>query len=130
MNERMDFPTTLDAFRSFTARHPKAIAKLVEVKANGQALIDMLTKKIAGIIPYDPKCSKEARVSAVSAMWEAGNVWLPDPSIAPWIHDYIDQIVTFPNAAHDDEVDAMSLTLMYLQEKINSGGIGLRVIRR
>ena len=29
----------------------------------------------------------------------------------PWINDFIDEVVSFPNATHDDQVDAMSQAL-------------------
>ena len=31
--------------------------------------------------------------------------------IAPWVEAFIDQLATFPNAAHDDQVDAFSQAL-------------------
>ena len=74
---RMDFPTTIQSFRNMTQRHPKATAKLVEVKANGQAIVDSLKKEISGIIEINPKESKEARLSSVAPMFEAGNIYLP-----------------------------------------------------
>jgi len=49
---------------------------------------------------------------AVSPPVEAGNVYLPYPSIAPWVNDFIEECATFPNGAHDDQVDAMSQALL------------------
>jgi hypothetical protein len=39
---------------------------------------------------------------------EAGNVYLPHPEYAPWVNDFIEECVQFPNGAHDDQVDAMT----------------------
>jgi len=117
---RMDFPATLAAFRRLTDRNPKAAVKLVEDKANGPAVIAMLNKEIRGIIAINPKGSKIARVSAVSHLIEAGNVYLPSPSICPWINSFIDECASFPNGAHDDQVDCMSQALQRLMYSRNA----------
>ena len=44
-------------------------------------------------------------------MIESGNVYLPHPSIAPWIDDFIDECACFPNGRHDDQVDATDQTV-------------------
>jgi predicted phage terminase large subunit-like protein len=108
---RMDFPATLEAIARLTKRNPRATTKLVEDKANGPAVIAMLRHKIGGIIPINPKGSKQARVSAVTPLIEAGNVYLPSPMLCPWIEDFIDECASFPNGAHDDQVDAMTQAL-------------------
>lgn len=109
---RMDFPTTLAAVKALTAKWPQARAKLVEDKANGPAVIAMLKREIPGLIPVEPQGSKMARVAAVSPEIEAGNVYLPDPSIAPWVNDFIEECAAFPNGKHDDQVDQMSQALL------------------
>jgi predicted phage terminase large subunit-like protein len=111
---RMDFVRTLREFVILSARWPQATAKLVEDKANGPAVISMLGRKVGGIIPEEPHGSKLARASAVAPLCEAGNVWLPDPGLAPWVGDFVEECAAFPNAAHDDQVDAMSQGLTRL----------------
>lgn len=110
INDVMDFPTSLSSVRAFNAKH-RSNRILIEDKANGPAVISTLQREIPGIIPVQPIGNKIARVTAISPYWESGNVYLPDPSIAPWISDYIEEIVSFPFAAHDDDVDAMSQAL-------------------
>jgi predicted phage terminase large subunit-like protein len=53
----------------------------------------------------------------VLPLYEAGNVWYPDPSIAPWVVDHMGEILSFPNAKHDDRVDAESQALKYLGQQ-------------
>ncbi len=43
---------------------------------------------------------------------EAGNVYLPHPDFAPWVNDFIEECIAFPNGAHDDQVDAMTQALL------------------
>lgn len=118
IRDRMDFPTTIQAVKTLTAKWPQAKAKLVEDKANGPAVIATLKKEIPGLIAVQPEGSKEARAHAVAPDIEAGNVYLPDPSIAPWIHDFIEECSAFPTGAHDDQVDAMTQALLRLEKGI------------
>ena len=103
---RMGFNDQLRVFDNLNAKWPGMIARYIEDAANGAALIDTLRAKIPGIIAVRPSGSKVARAEAISPQVEAGNIYLPDPSIAPWVNDYIEEWAMFPNGAHDDQVDA------------------------
>src|ERR1700730_13901479 len=72
----------------------------------------MLRREIPGILPVNPQGGKIARAAAVSPLIEAGNVYLPHPEYAPWVNDFIEECVAFPNGAHDDQVDAMTQALL------------------
>ena len=121
---RMDFPATVTAVKTLTAKWPEAATILIEDKANGPAVISTLKHQIAGIIAVEPQGSKVARVSAVSPQIEAGNVYLPDPSLAPWIHDFIEECAAFPSGAYDDQVDAMSQALLRMATPTARGYAG------
>jgi predicted phage terminase large subunit-like protein len=108
---RMDFPTTIKAFQGLTSKWPAAEAKLVEDKANGSAVIQTLKGTISGIIAIEPQGGKASRVSAVSPTIEASNVYLPDPTLEPWVHDFVEECAVFPNGTNDDQVDSMSQAL-------------------
>jgi predicted phage terminase large subunit-like protein len=110
---RMDMPATMQAIRTLSAKHPRARAKLIEDKANGSAVIQMLKRQVSGLIPVNPEGGKIVRAAAASPDVEAGNVFLPDPSIAPWIHDFIEEAASFPNGSNDDMVDCFSQALNY-----------------
>ncbi|OFZ15738.1 MAG: hypothetical protein A2Z20_05235 [Bdellovibrionales bacterium RBG_16_40_8] len=111
----MDFPTTIRAVRSLSAKHPDAFAKIVEEKANGAALIATLKNEITGLIPVNLQTSKEMRIMAVSPEIEAGNVYLPDPAACSWVSEFIDEVVQFPKAKHDNCADCMSMALLRFQ---------------
>ena len=100
-----------------TFEYPKTFKKLVEDKANGSAIIDDLGRDISGIIPIKPTESKEARAQAVTALFEAGNVYFPDPNEVPWVNEFITELLQFPTGAHDDQVDALTQGLNYLLHK-------------
>lgn len=108
---RWDFVETLRQVRALAARWPQATLKLIEDKANGPAVIAALRNTVPGIVPEEPQGSKQARLSAVAPLIEAGNVWLPTSELAPWTDDLIEETAAFPSGAHDDQVDAMSQAL-------------------
>jgi predicted phage terminase large subunit-like protein len=112
VRDRIDCPGTVKAVRQLSAKWPACLAKLIEDKANGSAVIQMLMHEIPGILPVNPEGGKVARASAVSPLIEAGNVYLPHPSFAPWVNDFIEECAAFPNGAHDDQVDAMTQALL------------------
>jgi predicted phage terminase large subunit-like protein len=96
---------------------PKPHATLVEDKANGTAVLDVLSKKVPGFIPVNPMGGKVARANAITPLYEAGNVWHPHKDIAPWIEDHEAELMKFPKGKNDDSVDAETQALAYLQDK-------------
>jgi predicted phage terminase large subunit-like protein len=111
---RMSFTDTLEAIKGVLARHPYIGAKLIEDKANGPAVIDALSKTVTGVIPVMPLGGKVSRANAITYVWKAHNVFLP-PTSVDWVPAYIRELVGFPRAKHDDQVDAMSQALTYLE---------------
>jgi len=114
---QMDFSVTLEAVRLLTKKWPQAQEKLVEDKANGPAVISALRHEISGIIEVEPQGGKEARAQAVLPAIESGNVYLPHPSIAPWVKDYIEEWAAAPNGDYWDQIDATSQALIRLQQR-------------
>lgn len=131
---RLDFAATLHAVRALTAFEPfgpKAVAKLVEDKANGTAVISALRREIGGLIAIEPQGGKLVRASAVSPRVEAGNVILPAADtipcpafyvdeggkrhelVATTVADFIHEHAIFPAGANDDQVDALSQALTW-----------------
>lgn len=106
-HKRADFVQTMQAIRDQKKMYPRTSAILVEDKANGPAIIDTLQTDIPGIMPVSPGAdSKEARAASVSPLWEAGQVFVPHPLWHPEIEDWLEEIINFPNAPHDDNVDS------------------------
>ena len=111
LNKHLNFLGTLQAIRTVRSLFPGAMRVLIEDKANGSAIINVLQQEMF-CIPVNPRGGKVARVNAVSAAIESGHVYLPIG--APWLSDFIDQAAAFPNAAHDDMVDSMSQALGFM----------------
>jgi len=109
---RWSFLQACAQMENLSRRWPRARLKLVEDSANGPAIVDMLKRKVQGIVLTNAHTSKEARVSAVSPVIESGNVFIPDPEDCEWIDGFRDEMAHFPKGVHDDMVDAMSQALL------------------
>jgi predicted phage terminase large subunit-like protein len=89
-------------------------AVLIEDAASGQSLIQALKSETRlPILPVKPQGDKVSRAHAVSPLVESGKVCVPDA--APWLNDFIEEVISFPAAPHDDMVDAFTQVLSYLR---------------
>lgn len=109
---RMDFPTTKTAMRALAAKWPWCNLWVVEDKANGSAIISELQNEIAGINPFSPRDSKEARAHATAPTVAAGNVYLPQ--YEPYTTDFIEECAAFPKGKNDDQVDCFTQAMLHL----------------
>jgi predicted phage terminase large subunit-like protein len=114
IRDRMDITETLPAIVNTFNRY-KPVATIVEDKANGPAVIAMLKRQVPGLIAINPQGGKFSRAAAISPLIEAGNVHLPERS--SWASALIEEAAAFPNAAHDDQVDALSQGLTWLRSR-------------
>ncbi len=109
---RVEFPELKRAVVDSAAKW-KPHAVLIEDKASGQSVIQELRREtILPIVAFSPHGSKEARAAAVSPIAESNKLWLPDA--APWLSDWIEEHIAFPNGAHDDMCDTTVMALEYL----------------
>lgn len=116
---RWDYPSTRQVFLEFIQKHPECDTHLIENAANGHALAAELrrTYGMDNIVTISPPAgaSKRDRGIRVSPLVADGRVKLPQ-----WVdrHDWIDPFLTelseFDNSAHDDQVDAFTQALMWL----------------
>lgn len=100
----------------------EADALLVEAKGNGLAYCQLKAKGGAptSLIPIEVgNNSKEFRFDEVSPMFEAGQIYLPEKAI--WLADYEKELLGFPNAKHDDQVDSTSQYLKWARKKGRRG---------
>jgi predicted phage terminase large subunit-like protein len=88
-------------------------ATLIEDTELGRALSQDLrhTGKLMPILKR-PRFDKIARLQAQASRFEAGQVHLP--RCAPWLAEYLSELLAFPAGRHDDQVDSTSQALKYL----------------
>lgn len=95
----------------------RAIAVIVEDKANGPALISELREAVPTITPWEPQGSKEDRARRHSARVESGILWFPKTG---WAQEFRGELVKFPRQKANDRVDTTTMLLDYLYQP---GGI-------
>lgn len=96
-----------------------------------QAVQALLRRGMQSLLPVTPEGDKRVRMRAVSPVIEGRNVHLPaDQAFAPWVPLYLQEMAAFPNATHDDQVDATSQALAKLargEASLTPAGAGTRV---
>jgi len=128
VNQRATFLETLALIRSKRSAW-ECSRIVVEDKANGPALEDVLSQEMPGSIElYDPRqASKSARVHSVSGRWALGRVHLVRGSyIDRWRKDFC----AFPRVRRDDEVDAATQAIRYLDAGTSLFSRAMSMIRR
>lgn len=105
---------------------------LIENAGYGVELIVELKRELTGITKISPTQDgdKIMRAEAASSDLESGNCWLPgigggaDETLGPAnvvsgdVADFINNLALFPNAAHDDDVDAWSQCMNWLRSRV------------
>ncbi|MGA9079826.1 MAG: phage terminase large subunit [Halobacteriota archaeon] len=114
---RLDFDETVTAIKDLSKQWKQCSAKLIESQTLGAALSSHLKHQIDGIIPIDVRASKELRALNCVPVWQSKNVYLPKPDDGEyvWVQDYVRELLNFPNASNDDQVDATTLALNQLR---------------
>lgn len=115
------------AFHNYCTEEWKHVKEtIIEEAANGFAIISTLKGRLPRIQPIRASASKLERLSNAAPSIECGDVYLPDKSIAPWVDDLVEEIVTFPNSENDDQMDALTQYVnRHKTEKV--GGIKLNL---
>jgi predicted phage terminase large subunit-like protein len=111
VKRNMGFVDTIAVLKDLLYRHSDYMAIYIEDKANGSAIIDVLSRRYTAVIAVNPEGGKVARASAVAPLFEAGNVYIPDT----W-HEFENEMCDFPNSDYDDEVDACSQALNQIRD--------------
>jgi predicted phage terminase large subunit-like protein len=122
VNDQMGLPVTCKCVLAWRKKWPKAYGILIEDKANGPAVEQVLRDEVPGIIMVDPATiggSKVGRANAIAPLAEAENIIFPDESLFSWVGPMVDSIVTFPFARHDEDVDCMTQGVLHLHGRSN-----------
>lgn len=109
-----DFTKTLFHMKHFMNKHNKCRNILIEDAANGAAVFSTIKNSVPGVRLWKPQTSKEGRLLAVSPMYESGNIYIPD---SEEFEVFISEHLSFPNAQHDDIVDAATMALINLKNR-------------
>lgn len=100
-----------------------ATVVLIEDKASGTQLIqELIEAGLHMVRGVEPKGDKIMRMNAQTATIENGFFYIPED--AHWREPFIDELITFPNAKHDDQVDATAQGIEWIKANKEPGIIG------
>ena len=112
--DKLEFPS-LKRLIVQTDRQWQANVTLIEDSELGRALAQELRRgRELRPILKKPRVDKQTRFAAQASRFEAAQVHFP--SEAPWLALLMDEILSFPNCRHDDQVDSVSQALDYLYQ--------------
>jgi predicted phage terminase large subunit-like protein len=103
LRRRLEYPTLKRAVREQQNLF-NATVVLIEDKASGTQLIQkLIADGCYAVTRYQPTLDKTMRLHAQTAIIENGFVHLPET--APWLAEYLHEMILFPQGTHDDQVD-------------------------
>ena len=121
--DRLEYP---ELKRQALALHREhgARATLIEKAGLGLSLYQDVRKHpgIGTVLGRKPVGDKIVRLEAQTALIEGGYVHLPRE--APWLATFLNELLGFPNAKYDDQVDSVSQFLDYFRGKRSASGGG------
>lgn len=114
VHARQDFVAQCACLARLVDAWPHYSECVIEDAANGAAMVATMRSRIPKVIAVPPVGSKIGRAEAVSPLIEAGNVYLPERAMAPWVEAFVLEWGVFPKGRFDDRVDAASQALARL----------------
>lgn len=107
---KWEAPELLTQARAFWSKHAAARAATlramhVEDKVSGTGLIQTLRREGYPVLAIQRSRDKLSRGHDAAPFIESGNVMIPE--WAPWVEAFLAEAESFPNGAHDDQMDAM-----------------------
>ena len=111
-------PLLIDSSNMILASNQAATTVLIEDHGSGTSLIQLVRSTVLGVKGITHQSDKETRMYAATPLLEGGLLHLP--KTAPWLDDFQDEFLAFPNGKYDDQMDALSQFLNWHGEKQRS----------
>lgn len=136
--QKVSFTGAKAAMLDMTQRYPVTRTVLVEETANGPAILSDLRSTVPGLIGVRPEGGKYSRACVAQGRVEARQLLLPNPTAAlgdlrvdaRFVEDFVANLAAFPNGRHDDDVDACSQLMVYLQQHPDVEPVGVLMHQR
>lgn len=111
VRKHLEFPDLVKLAKSLAATYnPGRI--LVEDAGTGSWLVQDLARSGLPAIAVKPQRDKVTRMQALSIKFEQGQVFLPRQAL--WLEEFLAELLSVPNARHDDQVDSLCQALAYM----------------
>lgn len=120
---KQDFSKNLEYVKSINNTYLGCI-QIIEDKANGSPLLNVLQDEVPGMQPYNPGSnSKEERLASATPWILSGNVVFVKSKfnkatnkweLSPALQNLKSRLINFPFVEHDDIIDALSMLILYI----------------
>ena len=112
---KLEYPELKTAIiNQFNLFRPNGV--LLEDKASGQQIIQELQGSDIPIISQIHSQNKITRLIGSLCLFESGKIFFPED--AEWITDLEEELFSFPNCSHDDQVDSISQFILWFQSRM------------
>jgi predicted phage terminase large subunit-like protein len=111
LRKRMTFPQIVAAAESLAGEFkPRYI--LIEDASSGTGLAQTIKLKYPSAVRLvKPELNKDIRLFLQQAKFEQGRVLFPKD--APWLQLFLEELLSFPESMHSDQVDSVSQALAF-----------------
>lgn len=118
---KMEFPELKRLVRELARLHDANIV-LIEDKASGSSLIQELRAEHFSMVQAAPAMDgdKIMRLRSQTAKIDGGFALFPKR--APWLDVYLSELIGFPNAKNDDQVDSTVFALAWMTDNTHWSG--------
>jgi predicted phage terminase large subunit-like protein len=117
---RWDYETLRDKALQYVRRHGGDIWFIVEAAGSGISLISFLRKSGFRCFHHFPRHDKSTRAAYALPIVHAGRVFvLNQEGKNAWVEPFINELVTFPQARFDDQVDSLVQVLLWAEPRVN-----------
>lgn len=116
--ERLEVPDQWPFVRNAIAdarKRPGYLYSAVEDKGSGVGLLQLGRKLGVPMRALKADRDKVTRATPASVWYENGMVY--HPADAPWLADFEHELLSFPNGAHDDQVDVLAYAVIEARDK-------------
>ncbi|NDE60109.1 MAG: hypothetical protein EB010_11960, partial [Acidimicrobiia bacterium] len=114
IKQRLEFPELKQlVLEEYKGWNPDSF--IVEKKSNGAALYQEMRRMGVPLMEFTPGKGQDkiSRVNAVTDLFSAGIVWVPDRR---WAWEVVEECNDFPSGSNDDLVDATTLALLRFRQ--------------
>ena len=109
--QKLEFPE-LNKLVIAHAQKYNADVIIIEDQSSGSSLIQTAKRNgLQGVVPVRPDTDKRTRMYNQTPKLEAGSLILPKS--APWVSDFLEEYLAFPDGKYNDQIDALSQFLSW-----------------
>jgi predicted phage terminase large subunit-like protein len=113
--DRMEAPYVEDRMRATIVKWNLGFIGVEDNNNFDTSVIQRFKRDNIPVRAIKPDRDKVTRATTASVWQENGHIWLPVN--APWLLDFENELLVFPNGAHDDQVDVLAYMTIFANDR-------------